>query len=160
MIKSVFITTIVLLSGIGHASNSGGFDKAFKSAGFVWSNGEWLSKCGIESNQIGAAYQPGSVSLKADFNGDELTDLLITEGGSFCAGNTGSVSYVLIQDASSNWRLVKKLIGIVELKERNKESGWLDFELGGPGFCFPIYGYKNNQYKVIRHEYQGKPCKN
>ena len=38
-------------------------------------------------------------------------------------------------------------------------GGWPDIEMGGPGFCFPVWRWNGKAYALNRFEYEGKPCK-
>jgi hypothetical protein len=38
-------------------------------------------------------------------------------------------------------------------------GGWPDIEMGGPGFCFPVWRWNGKAYALNRFEYEGKRCK-
>lgn len=59
---------------------------AFRAAGFTWENGHW-SACGDPGT---ASYSPGQIETVRDINGDGRVDAVITEGGTYCFGMTGT----------------------------------------------------------------------
>ena len=38
-------------------------------------------------------------------------------------------------------------------------GGWPDIQMGGPGFCFPVWRWNGSAYALNRFEYEGKRCK-
>ena len=95
----------------------------------------------------------------ADLNGDGLPEAVITEGGTFCYGNTGQGFWVVSKTANGGWRLITNGIGIPEFLKTKGADGWPDMSVGGPGFCFPVERWNGREYKVQRWEYEGKGCK-
>ena len=62
----------------------------FKAAGFVKKGTTWRSECGLEDPS--ASYSPGTIAEYRDINGDGRPDALVTEGGTFCYGHTGTAT--------------------------------------------------------------------
>jgi hypothetical protein len=90
--------------------------------------------------------------------GDGLPEAVITEGGTYCYGNTG-VGYSLVTKAGSGrWSLVTRGTGILQFLETKGADGWPDIEIGGPGFCFPVERWNGKEYTLNRHQYEGEVC--
>lgn len=127
----------------------------FKAAGFKKKGKQWRSGCEDPS----AGYAPGKLEQLADLNGDNRTEALITEGGSYCYGNTGQAFWLVSQQADGQWKLLLQATGMAEfLKTRGKDN-YPDVSIGGPGFCFSVARWNGQAYKHQRYEYEGKPCK-
>lgn len=149
-----------LLFITSHAAENKDFNKAFISAGFTNIDGDWISECGLMALETNSPYTFASVSEIIDFNGDNLDDLVITDGGSFCAGMSGVESYILISMPDGGWKLEFKASGSLKILDRSSTTNWLEFTVGGPGFCFPVFGRleANSKYQIVRHEYSGELC--
>jgi hypothetical protein len=124
----------------------------FKSAGAEKRGAKWLM-CTDEPNPEGAAVE--SIS---DLNGDGRAEALVTEGGTFCYGNTGTAFVLLSQQADGSWKRMAGETGIATFLT-TKALGWPDLEVGGPGFCFPVSRWSGKEY-VFHHfnEYMKGMC--
>ncbi len=129
----------------------------FKAAGFTRKGAKWHSECGLEDNAPSAT--PGAIEDYRDINGDGRPDALVTEGGSFCYGNSGTGYWLLSKQASGAWKLMDSNTGILDLQKTKGVGGWPDIQVGGPGFCFPVLRWNGTAYKLNRHQYEGRPCK-
>lgn len=129
---------------------------AFKAANFTRRGNRWRTDC---DNGASPTYGPGTIEQVADLNGDGRPEVLITEGGTFCYGNTGQGYFLVTKLADGNWKLVTSGTGIAEFKNTRGADGWPDIQVGGPGFCFPVLRWNGREYKQQRWEYQGKACK-
>jgi len=139
------------------APQAGGDEAAvFRAAGFTRRGGQWRSRCEDPGT---ASYQPGRIQHMADVNGDGRPDAVLTEGSSFCYGNTGQGYWVVSQLANGSWKLLASGTGIVQFLDTKGAGGWPDISVGGPGFCFPVERWNGREYKLQRWEYEGKPCK-
>ena len=127
---------------------------AFKAAGFKLKGKRWQA-CDDPS----PSYTPGTIQEVRDLNGDGLPEAVITEGGTFCYGNTGTGYSLLSRQADGSWRLITKGTGSRNVQSTRGTGGWLDIEIGGPGFCFPVERWNGRQYALHRHEYEGKRCR-
>lgn len=152
---------ILLAGSIGFASpkqlSTTDESAAFKAAGYVLKDGEWRSACGLEDTES-ASYTPGAIEDRRDINGDGRLDAVITEGGTFCYGNTGTGFSIVSQQPSGNWKLVMSSLGIPEFLTTKGVDGWPDILIGGPGFCFPVMRWNGQEYKQHHFEYDGKSC--
>jgi len=127
---------------------------AFRAAGFEQAGGEWRA-CGDPGT---ASYTPGEISQVLDLNNDGLPEAVLTEGSAFCFGMTGMGYSLVSKQADGSWRLLDGRGGIPTFLGTRGKDGWPDIEVGGPGFCFPVLRWDGTEYKVDRHQYQGKPC--
>ncbi len=129
----------------------------FKAAGFARRGGAWKSgNCdGMES----ASYSPGSIDTYRDLNGDGRAEAVVNEGSAACYGNTGVHFWLMSKQANGSWKLMMSATGMPEFLGVKGVGAWPDIELGGPGFCFPVYRWNGRAYAINRFEYEGKRCK-
>lgn len=128
----------------------------FRAAGFTQKKGKWESSNCPEPHE--ASYAPGAIEQVQDFNGDGRPDAIVTEGGGICYGNTGQAFWLVSQQADGNWTLLTTEIGIPEFLKTKGAGGWPDLQIGGPGFCFPVWRWNGTAYVPNRKEYEGKRC--
>tara|TARA_B110001454_G_scaffold185493_1_gene181717 strand:+ start:303 stop:809 length:507 start_codon:yes stop_codon:yes gene_type:complete len=128
----------------------------FKAAGFKYVRRQWQSGCNDPS--AGAPYEPGTISDVRDINGDGRPEAIVTEGGSYCYGNTGTAFWLLSKQTSGSWKLVYQETGMPEFLKTKGAGGWPDISVGGPGFCFPVMRWNGKAYARHRNEYEGKRC--
>ncbi len=127
---------------------------AFKAAGYALKGKQWRA-----CNDPTPSYTPGAVEEVRDVNGDGRPEAVITEGSTFCHGNTG-VGYSLVsKQADGSWKLITNGTGILSFLTTKGVGGWPDIEIGGPGFCFPVERWNGQKYVLQRHQYEGKPCR-
>lgn len=129
----------------------------FRAAGLKQTKRGWESGC--DDPSAGAAYGPGSIEEMKDLNGDGRPEAVVTEGGSYCYGNTGTAFWLVSQQANGSWKLIYNETGIAEFLKTKGVGGWPDISIGGPGFCFPVMRWNGAAYKFNRNAYEGKPCK-
>lgn len=128
----------------------------FLAAGFKRRGNTWRSDCDDPGT---ATYTPGAIESRSDINGDGRPDAIVTEGGTYCYGNTGTAFWIVSQQSDGRWTLVTRQTGIAEFLKTRGLNGWPDLLVGGPGFCFPVLRWNGSAYMPNRKEYQGKPCK-
>jgi hypothetical protein len=115
---------------------------AFKAAGFKKVGGQWKSDCGDPGT---ASYMPGAIEVQ-DLNGDGRPEIWITEGGTYCYGNSGGGFWLMTKNANGAWTKMLNDVGIQNVL-KGKRYGWPDIEVGGPGFGkFPAYRYDGKKY--------------
>jgi len=128
---------------------------AFKAAGFTRRRGAWRH-CDAPA---GSSATPGQIAQTADLNGDGLPEVVITEGGTFCYGNTGQGFWLVSRLAGGGWKVMASGTGIPEFLGTKGAEGWPDVSVGGPGFCFPVERWNGREYRLQRWEYEGKACR-
>lgn len=134
---------------------------AFRAAGFKRVGTQWQA-CGDPGT---ASYSPGAIESVADLNGDGRPEAIITEGGTYCFGNTGQ-GYTIVSkqapsptDKGGRWTRITGGTGMVGVLKTKGMGGWPDLEIGGPGFCFPVERWNGRAYVLHRHQYDGKACR-
>lgn len=120
---------------------------AFKAAGYKQQGKKWM----------GCA--EGRVSEVRDINGDGLPEVVITEGGTQCHGMTGQGYSLVSKQPGGSWKVVSAGTGMLDFLKGPTTKGWPDIQIGGPGFCFPVYRWNGREYAFNRNEYEGKRCK-
>jgi hypothetical protein len=128
---------------------------AFRAGGFGLQGGKW-SACGDPGT---AGYTPGAIEIVRDVNGDGRPEAILTEGSAYCFGAAGTGFKLVSKQADGTWKLVTEREGVATFLETKGVGGWLDIEIGGPGFCFPVERWNGRQYALSRHQYEGKPCR-
>jgi len=128
---------------------------AFTAAGFHQVKTVWQA-CGDPGSE---GYQAGSIDEVTDINGDRRPEAVITEGSTYCYGNTGAGFSLVSQQADGSWKLIYAGPGVPEFLETTGTDGWADLEVGGPGLCFAVLRWNGAQYVQNRFEYEGKPCR-
>jgi hypothetical protein len=129
----------------------------FRAAGLKQTRRGWESGC--DDPSAGAVYDPARIEERKDLNGDGRPDAVVTEGGSYCYGNTGTAFWIVSQQANGTWKLIYNQPGIAEFLKTKGVGGWPDILAGGPGFCFPELRWNGTTYKINRYSYEGKACK-
>ncbi|WP_159981523.1 MULTISPECIES: hypothetical protein [unclassified Novosphingobium] len=127
----------------------------FRAGGFKLQGGKWRA-CGDPGT---ASYAAGAVETVKDLNGDGRPEVVLTEGSTYCFGNTGTGFKLLSKQADGTWKLITESEGIATFLATKGAGGWPDIEIGGPGFCFPVERWNGRAYVVNRHQYEGKPCR-
>lgn len=131
-------------------------DAVFLAAGFKRKGRSWHSDCDDPGTP---SYTPGAVEMVGDLNRDGLPEAIVTEGGTYCYGATGTGFWLLSQQRAGGWQLITQSQGIPEMLKTRGVGGWPDISIGGPGFCFPVQRWNGKAYVLHRKEYDGKPCK-
>jgi hypothetical protein len=126
---------------------------AFKAAGFKFVAGQWQG-CGDPGTD---SYQAGAIDSVQDVNGDGRTEVVITEGSTFCFGAAETGFVLLSKQVGGNWKLIMSEPGVLTFLSTRGTEHWPDIEIGGPGFCFPVYRWNGRKYYLVRHQYYGKP---
>ena len=129
---------------------------AFEAAGFRRDGDQWKS-CGDPGDA--GSYSGGAVDAVKDLNGDGRPEAVISEGSTYCFGNTGVGYAIVSQQANGSWKLMTSGPGIPSFLAAKGVAGWPDMEVGGPGFCFPVRRWNGQEYAINRFEYDGKPCR-
>jgi hypothetical protein len=128
----------------------------FTAAGFKKARGKWHTDC----DQPGQGeYQPGAIETYQDLNADGRPEAVVTEGGSFCYGNTGAGFWLLSKQANGRWTKLYASPGMAVILGTRGVAKMPDIAVGGPGFCFPVVRWNGKSYVRNRFEYEGKRCR-
>lgn len=115
---------------------------AFAAAGFAGTADGRYIRC--REDPVTLSYQSGQAAV-TDLNGDGQPEVWITEGSTFCYGNTGS-AFVLLTRDGGGWRKLLDEVGMQIISD-TKHNGWPDIEVGGPGFqSFPVFRWDGKRY--------------
>ena len=152
MKKRLFLSTCLLVISNSNFAQTPQVPKAdteaiFKAAGFSKTKYGWEGNCDI-----------GEITTYKDLNSDGRKDAIIKDSSSMCYGRTGVGYYIVSQQRNGKWKPLFSNSGIPEFLKTTGKNGWPDIENGGPGFCFAVYRWDGQEYKVHRYEYEGKAC--
>lgn len=93
-----------------------------------------------------------------DLNGDGQPEVFTSVHGTCMGGGAGVHMNLFIKGSNGRWKPQFGFPGMYTiLKTKNK--GYSDIEIGGPGFCFPVWRWNGREYDLHRHQYEGKPCR-
>lgn len=143
-------------ASLAKASGKNEDESIFRAAGFRKRGAQWHSECDDPGT---ISYSPGEIEQVGDLNGDGLPEAIVTEGGTYCYGMTGMGFWLMSRQGDGNWKVMASQIGIPEILKTKGAGGWPDIQLGGPGFCFPIWRWNGKEYDLHRTEYEGRPCR-
>jgi hypothetical protein len=109
----------------------------YKAAGLTERGGKILDACG-------KAIEP-QVDV-VDLNGDGQPEVFVLANDSICYGVAGGELTLLIKDKQGHWQanLGFSAGGYKLLSTKNK--GYPDIEIGGPGFCAPVWRWNGRAY--------------
>lgn len=82
----------------------------------------------------------------ADLGGDGKMEAIVNEGSTACYGNTGNHFTVVGKDATGKWVKLGDATGMPGVL-KTRHNGWLDIEIGGPGFArMPVMRWNGKAY--------------
>ncbi len=93
---------------------------AFRAAGFKRVGTQWQG-CGDPGT---ASYTPGAIESVADLNGDGRPEAVVTEGSTYCFGNTGQGYTIVSKQAYGSWKRMAKGTGMVGVLATKGAIGW------------------------------------
>jgi len=134
-----------LIGVASSASAAAEIDDAISSAAFTEEH-QALKDC---ANDLGGDFRQRFERVDLNRDGsDEVIVYTTTAGTSGCIGAVGQRIDLLIRDRDGRW--VRNLgYGIDKLERLPRDdSDWPDLELTGPGFCFPIWRYHEERYRI------------
>ncbi|MCH7329793.1 hypothetical protein [Acinetobacter modestus] len=121
--------------------------KIFKAAGFSKTKYGWEGNCDI-----------GEITTYKDLNGDGLKDAIISDADSTCYGREMVGYHIISQDKKGIWKMIVENRGTPTFLDTKGKDGWPDLINAGSGFCFAVFRWDGQEYKVHRYEYEGKAC--
>jgi hypothetical protein len=125
----------------------------FKAAGATRRGAKWVI-CTDDPDAEGVG-----IDSVQDLNGDGRAEVVVTEGGSYCYGNTGAGFVLLSQQADGSWKRLAGETGMATFLKTRGVGGWPDLEVGGPGFCYPVSRWNGKEYAFLQfNEYQRGIC--
>jgi hypothetical protein len=113
----------------------------YKAAGLTERGGKLLDAC----------KQPVEPQVDVvDLNGDGQPEVFVLANDAICYGSAGGELSLLIKDKQGRWQsnLGFSAGGYKLLSTKNK--GYPDIEIGGPGFCFPVWRWNGKAYAVYK----------
>ncbi len=103
----------------------------------------------------GICGQPASASVEfRDMNADGKQEILVTFGNSCTSGHAGSTVVLFVRNREGNLQanLGFPAASADPLPDRNE--GYPDLLIGGPGFCFGVWRWNGTTYDYLRNEPQ------
>lgn len=147
---------MILIAALAAATSVPATDEAaiFKAAGFTRAAGKWHTDCDQPDSGY---YGPGEIETYRDLNGDGQPEAVVTEGGTFCYGYTGT-GFWLLTKQSAGWKVLYQSQGMAEFLPTTGVAKMPDISVGGPGFCFLVVRWNGKEFVKNRFEYEGKAC--
>ncbi|MGE0030647.1 MAG: hypothetical protein AB7T20_05980 [Steroidobacteraceae bacterium] len=103
----------------------------------------------------GICGEPASASVEfRDMNADGRQEVLVIFGNSCTSGHTGSSAALFIRDPNGSLQanLGFPAASADPLPEKNQ--GYPDLLIGGPGFCFGVWRWNGSAYDHLRNDPQ------
>lgn len=122
-------------------------DAIFKATGFSKTKYGWEGNCGI-----------GEITTYKDLNGDGIKDAIISDADSTCYGREMVGYHIISQQKKGRWKMIVENRGTPTFLDTKGKDGWPDLINAGSGFCFAVFRWDGQEYKVLRYEYEGKTC--
>ncbi|EXJ12653.1 hypothetical protein D779_4021 [Imhoffiella purpurea] len=82
-----------------------------------------------------------------DLNDDGQPEVFVSLEGTCSGGMTGVWMDLYIKDRRGRWQSQFGFPGIYEIR-KTKHKGFPDIEIGGPGFCFPVWRWNGRKYVI------------
>lgn len=82
-----------------------------------------------------------------DLNKDGQPEVFTTVFGTCLGGMAGAHLDLLIKDADGRWQPQFGFPGLYTVLETG-DAGFPDIEIGGPGFCFPVWRWDGLAYDI------------
>jgi hypothetical protein len=129
----------------------------FRAGNFVKRGNAWKGCDGESDASISDETMDGGVIR--DLNGDGMAEVIVTDSGTACYGMTGT-GFQIMTATPTGWKSFWESPGIPTVKSARGPGGWPEIELGGPGFCFPVYAWDGKSYDIkYFNEYDAGACR-
>ncbi len=100
--------------------------------------------------------QPAGAEIQIlDLNGDGTSEVLAIFGNSCTSGHTGSSVALFIKHGGA-YRLQLGFPGASADPLETGNEGYPDLQIGGPGYCFPVWRWNGSEYVHHRNEPQAE----
>lgn len=126
----------------------------YRAAGITIRQGHAVGCAGAEPDWPASEF----IIEERDLNGDGHAETIVSESNPACHGDSTAWT-LLARDELGQWRKLADGMGMVGVLASKGVGGWLDIEVGGSGFCFPVLRWNGRGYVRHRHEHEGKPCR-
>ncbi len=84
-----------------------------------------------------------------DLNADGRPEVFVHVHGTCLGGHTGVQTNLYIKGADGKWTNQFGFPGIANVL-KTKSKGYPDIEIGGPGFCFPVWRWNGKAYDIFK----------
>ena len=115
--------------------------RIYKSVGLTERAGKLFNACG-------EIVQPELEAV--DLNSDGQPEVFITVPGSCQGGAAGAELSLLIKSSKGHWKVNLGFPAGGYKLLTTKNMGFPDIEIGGPGFCFPVWRWNGSQYAIFK----------
>ena len=148
---------LMLLAAAAAAPSPAEQSAIFTAAGFTQAR-RGMAHEGLRGDG-GQLLWPRHARYPSRFERRGRPEAVVSESSAICYGMTGTHFWLLSKQASGAWKLVFSETAMPDFLASKGAGGWPDIQLGGPGFCFPVWRWNGRDYALNRFEYEGKSCK-
>lgn len=89
-----------------------------------------------------------------DLNGDGEDEVILDHGNTCTVGTTGTRVTVFVRGADGAFAAHLGIPGMIAEIRDSPDGGFAQLLLGGPGFCFGLWGWDGETYAHVRNEPQ------
>lgn len=150
ILRFALVTTIGVVFGVSGSFAFGASASSVSAADtrVIYKAVGLTERAGKLFNACGEIVQPELEAV--DLNSDGQPEVFVTVPGSCQGGAAGAELSLLIKSGKGHWKvnLGFPAGGYKLLTTRN--MGFPDIEIGGPGFCFPVWRWNGSQYAIFK----------
>jgi len=85
-----------------------------------------------------------------DLNGDGQPEVFTQVYGTCLGGMAGVLLNLYVRNSAGQWKPQFGFPGMYEILKTGNQ-GYPDIEIGGPGFCFPVWRWNGREYALYKH---------